>query len=428
VAVQLTLIGEARVGGGCRDRRSRFEQAARTAKAVGDLERVRGQAGLLAEQAYEAELADTGDGGQLIEADVALGEVREVFAGQAQRPVVRGSGPGSSRPDRQRAVDQRAQPLRQSPVALQAGGGRFERLVQSHEVVRQFRIREDGLGKGQVGRDHELLVASEGGQVGCRDEDQAGRPRAAVDCRPGVSLRGIPGDELPRSHKPALASPARSHRLTGDDAEDVFAARLDRVASGPSGHQQHTILACGAPDANLVGRHQADAKWVIPGRKIIQDRAGRSAYGAAMLITPHLVVRGAACAAVFYREAFAAEEESRIPTPDGRLMSVVLRVGEARLHLADEFPEIGVLAPPSIGGTPVVLALEVADAEAVFAQAVAAGAAVRRPLQDMFWGERHGQLEDPFGHHWNVSQHVREVAHDEVVAAAAQLFADGRIE
>jgi PhnB protein len=141
-----------------------------------------------------------------------------------------------------------------------------------------------------------------------------------------------------------------------------------------------------------------------------------------MSITPHLVVQGAERAATFYRDAFGAEELSRIPTPDGRLMSVQLRIGGGLLHLADEFPELGVLAPPSIGGTAVVLALDVADAEAVFAQAVAAGAEVRQPLAEAFWGDLHGQLDDPFGHRWNVSQHLRDVPHDEIVAAAARAF------
>jgi uncharacterized glyoxalase superfamily protein PhnB len=144
-----------------------------------------------------------------------------------------------------------------------------------------------------------------------------------------------------------------------------------------------------------------------------------------MPITPHIVVQGAERAAAFYRDAFGAEELDRIPVPGGRLMSVRLRIAGGLLHLADEFPEMGVLAPPSIGGTPVVLALDVTDAEAVFGQAIAAGATVRQPLGDMFWGERHGQLEDPFGHRWNVSQHLRDVPHDEVVAAAAIAFAAG---
>ena len=142
-----------------------------------------------------------------------------------------------------------------------------------------------------------------------------------------------------------------------------------------------------------------------------------------MPITPHIVVRAAERAAAFYRDAFGAAEIDRIPTPDGRLMSVRLRIGDGRLHLSDEFPELGVLAPPSIGGTAVVLALDVADADAVFAQAIAAGAEVRQPLADMFWGDRHGQLADPFGHLWNVSQHLRDVPHDEVAAAAARAFA-----
>jgi PhnB protein len=141
------------------------------------------------------------------------------------------------------------------------------------------------------------------------------------------------------------------------------------------------------------------------------------------IITAHIVVQGAERAAAFYRDAFAAEELDRIPVPDGRLMSVQLRIGDSPLHLADEFPELGVLAPPSIGGTAVVLALQVPDAKAVFAQAVTAGAQVRQPLAEVFWGELHGQLEDPFGHRWNISQHLRDVPHDEVVAAAARAFA-----
>jgi PhnB protein len=143
---------------------------------------------------------------------------------------------------------------------------------------------------------------------------------------------------------------------------------------------------------------------------------------AGMSITAHIVVQGADRAAAFYREAFGAEEIERIPTPDGRFMSIQLRIGGSILHIADEFPEFGVLAPPSIGGTAVVLALDVADADGVFAQAVDAGAEVRQPLQDMFWGERHGQLDDPFGHRWNIGQHLRDVPHDEVVAAAARAY------
>lgn len=103
-------------------------------------------------------------------------------------------------------------------------------------------------------------------------------------------------------------------------------------------------------------------------------------------------------------------------------MSVQLDIVDGVLYVADEFPEMGVLAPPSIGGTPVVLALEVPDADGMFTRAVAAGCTVRQPLQEMFWGALHGQVEDPFGHRWNISQHLRDVPPDEVVAAAAKLF------
>jgi PhnB protein len=142
-----------------------------------------------------------------------------------------------------------------------------------------------------------------------------------------------------------------------------------------------------------------------------------------MQITPHIVVKGAAAASSFYSEAFGAEELSRIPIPDGRLMSVELRIGDGRMHLADEFPEMEVLAPPSLGGTATVFALDVADAQQAFERAVAAGATVRQPLQEMFWGDLHGQLEDPFGHRWNISQHLRDVPQEEIEAAAAEAFA-----
>ena len=142
-----------------------------------------------------------------------------------------------------------------------------------------------------------------------------------------------------------------------------------------------------------------------------------------MPITPHIVVQGADRAAAFYRDAFGAKEVSRVPTPDGRLMSVELSLGDGALHLADEFPEMGVIAPPTVGGTSVVLALETDDADALFAQAVEAGAEVLQPLGEVFWGARYGRVADPFGHIWSISQFLRDVPQDEIIAAAAKLFA-----
>ena len=137
-------------------------------------------------------------------------------------------------------------------------------------------------------------------------------------------------------------------------------------------------------------------------------------------ISAHLVVRDAAGAAEWYASALGAEERGRIPVPDGRLMQVELRFGESQVMLADEFPEMGVLSP--LGGTATVLHLECEDVDAVWERAVAAGAEVRQPLAEMFWGERYGQIVDPFGHRWGLAQRVRDVPQDEIARAAWELF------
>ena len=141
-----------------------------------------------------------------------------------------------------------------------------------------------------------------------------------------------------------------------------------------------------------------------------------------MTITPHLVVREAARAAEWYRDALGAEERGRIEVPGGKLMQVELWFGDAQVMLADEFPELGVLSPLSIGGTATVLHLQTEDVDALWERATAAGAEVLQPLADAFWGERYGQITDPFGHRWGLAQRVREVSREEIAAAAAALF------
>jgi PhnB protein len=139
-------------------------------------------------------------------------------------------------------------------------------------------------------------------------------------------------------------------------------------------------------------------------------------------ITPHLVVRDAARAAEWYTEALGAEERGRIPVPGGKLLQVELAFGDTTVMLADEFEELGVLSPLSIGGTATVLHLASDDVDALWERAVAAGAEVRQPLADVFWGERYGQITDPFGHRWGLAQRIREVPQEEIAAAAAALF------
>jgi PhnB protein len=139
-------------------------------------------------------------------------------------------------------------------------------------------------------------------------------------------------------------------------------------------------------------------------------------------LTPHIVVDDAARAADWYARAFGARERGRVPLPDGKLMSVEMSLGDSPVMLADEFPEMGVLGPRSVGGTSTVLTLRTDDVDALWARAVDAGADVLRPLADQFWGERHGQVVDPFGHRWGLTQRVREVSDEQVVRLAAEVF------
>jgi PhnB protein len=139
-------------------------------------------------------------------------------------------------------------------------------------------------------------------------------------------------------------------------------------------------------------------------------------------ITPHLVVRDAARAAEWYTGTLGAEERGRIPVPGGKLMQVELVFGDTTVMLADEFEELGVLSPLSIGGTATVLHLASDDVDALWERAVAAGAEVRQPLADAFWGERYGQITDPFGHRWGLAQRIRDVPQEEIAAAARALF------
>ena len=139
-------------------------------------------------------------------------------------------------------------------------------------------------------------------------------------------------------------------------------------------------------------------------------------------ITPHIVVRDAARAAEWYAEALGAEERSRIPVPGGKLMSVELWFGDSAVMVADEFPEMGILSPQSVGGTSTVLNLYVEDVDALWERAVGAGAEVLHQLGDTFWGDRHGQITDPFGHRWGLAQHVRDVLPEEIARAAAEAF------
>ena len=138
-------------------------------------------------------------------------------------------------------------------------------------------------------------------------------------------------------------------------------------------------------------------------------------------LTPLLICAGAADAIEFYKKAFNAVELSRLPGPKGKLMHAALRIGNSVLMLTDEFPEWGGFGPKSLKGSPVTVHLYVENVDAAVGQAVAAGAKITMPLADMFWGDRYAQLEDPFGHHWSVATHTRDLNPAEIQEAMGKM-------
>ena len=140
-------------------------------------------------------------------------------------------------------------------------------------------------------------------------------------------------------------------------------------------------------------------------------------------ITPHLVVKGASQAIEFYKQAFAAEEIRRVPGPDGKsLLHAEIKIGDSRLFLVDEFPDMGCRGPGSSGGSPVTIHLFVEDVDSVFNTALAAGAQERMPVADMFWGDRYGRLVDLFGHEWSVATHKEDLTPEQLSKRAQAAF------
>ena len=141
---------------------------------------------------------------------------------------------------------------------------------------------------------------------------------------------------------------------------------------------------------------------------------------------PHLIVRDGDAAIRFYERAFGAEEDYRVPMPDGRLLHAELRVGGSKLFLAEDMPDMcggQAREPRALKGSPVNIHRYVDDVDAAMRRAAEAGATVTMPATDMFWGDRYGQVEDPFGHVWSFATHVRDVEPQDIGRAAAEMFA-----
>ena len=130
--------------------------------------------------------------------------------------------------------------------------------------------------------------------------------------------------------------------------------------------------------------------------------------------TPYLIVNGGGRAIEFYKQAFGAAEVLRMDAPGGKVGHAEIKIGDSHIMLADEHPEMDARSPQTIGGTPVGLALYFEDCDAVFNRAVSLGAKVLKPLQDQFYGDRSGTLEDPFGHMWSIATHKEDVPLEEI--------------
>jgi len=142
-------------------------------------------------------------------------------------------------------------------------------------------------------------------------------------------------------------------------------------------------------------------------------------------ITPYLVVRGAAKALDFYKQAFGAKELFRMPGPGGVIMHAEIKIGDSPIMLADEAPERGATSPQSINGTAVGLMLYVPDVDAKFKQAIAAGGKEVMPVKDQFYGDRSGTLTDPFGHKWTLGTHKEDVSAEEMQKRMAAMRPGG---
>ncbi len=130
--------------------------------------------------------------------------------------------------------------------------------------------------------------------------------------------------------------------------------------------------------------------------------------------TPYLIVNGAAKAIDFYKKVFGATELMRFGGPDGKIGHAEIKIGDSMIMLADEHPEMNARSPQTVGGTPVFVMLYLPDVDGVVAKAVSAGAKVLQPVEDRFYGDRSGTLQDPFGHLWTVSTHKEDVPPDEM--------------
>jgi uncharacterized glyoxalase superfamily protein PhnB len=183
------------------------------------------------------------------------------------------------------------------------------------------------------------------------------------------------------------------------------------------------------PPSSRHRRPQSSARYrhgIAPGHfgAARQKRNRPMSTQAKTFVAPHLVCANAADAIEFYKKAFGATEEMRMAGPDGKaIMHACIKINGAPIFLVDENPQWGALSPKSLNGSRVTIHLQVDNVEALFERAVKAGATGKMPPGDMFWGDRYGMLVDPFGHHWSIATHQRDMTEAEIKAAMMAAFA-----
>ena len=204
-----------------------------------------------------------------------------------------------------------------------------------------------------------------------------------------------------------------------DQLDDAVAAlaegrRADLTSLTPE------LSALVAVAQGLVGLPSETFKAELQKQLIRRDVMSSSATHAEREQTPvrsvslYLCIAGASAAIDFYREAFGARELSRLAEPDGKIGHAEIQIGNTVIMLSDEYPDYGALSPPTIGGSPMRIHLEVSDVDAFAERAIKAGATLTRPIQDQFYGDRSGQIADPFGYTWVISTHLKEVSTEEI--------------
>lgn len=142
-------------------------------------------------------------------------------------------------------------------------------------------------------------------------------------------------------------------------------------------------------------------------------------------VTPYLIVKDAAGAIEFYKQAFDAAEIMKLEGPGGSIAHAEVRIGDSPIMMAGEHPQMGALSPESIGGSPVSMCVYTEDADKMFQQALDAGGEQIRPVQDQFYGDRSGTLKDPFGHQWTIATHIEDVTDEDMQRRMAEMMQGG---